>query len=103
MGIRSFGLTPENQELNQIEDQASSVQPMFTYNSFFKKIIEVTPTQCIRASLQKCTSGLHFGAFQHELLGIFLTNVMDLLPLEQRMLITRGMGKQFNEHFGKKA
>ena len=59
--------------------------------------MSVTPEQCIKESLEKCTSGLIFGALPHEILGTLLTNVMDMMPYEARMLMTSDMGKKILE------
>lgn len=56
--------------------------------------MNVSPEQCINASLSKCTSGLHFGALQHEVVGTMLTCVLDLIPFESRMLLTAQMGRK---------
>lgn len=47
--------------------------------------------------MQKCTSGLIFGAWQHEVLGTFIMNVMDLMPHESRMMVTSNMGQKLIE------
>jgi uncharacterized membrane protein len=65
--------------------------------SFYHKFLSVTPEQCIKESLNKCTSGLIFGALPHEILGTLLNNVMDLMPYESRMLMTSDMGKKILE------
>ena len=58
LGIRSFGLFDE---LHNKQAQ-----------SFYKRFFNVTQKECIQQSLNKCTSGLIFGAWQHEVIGVLI-------------------------------
>ena len=78
MGIRSFGIADDD----------------YVPTSMYKKLMNVKARDCIEASLGKCTSGLDFGALQHEVLGTLMTNIMDMLPLESRQFITEKMGRK---------
>jgi len=82
-GIRSFGLTPDLPT-----SPGSSTQQQQLISSLYMKLVNVSPDQCMRASLNKCTSGLHFGAIQHEIIGTMFTCALDLIPFESRMLMT---------------
>lgn len=84
LGIRSFGLMSVNKK--------TSIQ-----TGVYRRFFNVTADQCFRESMSKCTSGLIFGSWQHEVLGIFIQNVMDLMPFESRMLITSSMGAKLIE------
>ena len=84
MGIRSFGLKP-NVVLAAVE------------NSAFHRFFHVTAEQTFKEAMTKCTSGLIFGAWQHELLGELITNILDLLPYEARVGLTSSMSRKLIE------
>ena len=50
MGIRSFGLVPEKSDQNEA-GLVETEQPVIHADSLYAKIMGVTPTQCVRASL----------------------------------------------------
>jgi short-subunit dehydrogenase len=92
LSLRSFGLIAEEKEA-----EARSIVPSDT---LYSQVMGVTAAQSVRAALDKCTSVKNFGAWQHEIAGTVLENVLDLLPFETRMLVTAPMGKKFVENFG---
>jgi len=84
MTVRSYNLT------NEIDFNNEKIP-------FFVRLATVTPEQCVKASLNKCTVSSHFGAFTHEFLGTMLTCVIDLMPFEFSLLMTGAMGKKIKD------
>ena len=82
MGIKAFGIRSEaNKEGGE--------------SSFLDQFLNQTADQCVKTALDKCQSGVHFGSGCHEVLGTFLSNVIDMLPFEGRMFVMSDMAKQF--------
>lgn len=84
-----------NYELKEFGVDVCGIRSFGIDNS--PSLLTVTPQQCIKESLSKCTSGLHFGAFKHELLGTLITNILDMIPYEGRMFMTADLGKKLVE------
>lgn len=58
----------------------ASVSTSLVPGSFKKDPMSVTPEQLVEACFNKCTSGVHHGHWKHELVGLIIDNMEDLLP-----------------------
>lgn len=47
-----------------------------------KSMLEATPEQYVSAAFTKCTSGVHYGYLPHEVMGLIIENLKDIVPIE---------------------
>ena len=45
-------------------------------------LMKPTPEKYVEAAMGKCRSGVHYGYLPHEIVGIFLENLLDIVPFE---------------------
>ena len=43
-------------------------------------VMTVTPEEFVEAALGKCTAGVFYGHLKHEIAGVFIDQVSDILP-----------------------
>ena len=41
-----------------------------------------SPEEYVEAALSKCTSGVHYGFWKHELMGLIIENLKDIVPID---------------------
>ena len=59
-----------------------------------KSMMEATPDQVVSAMLSKCTSGVHYGYLPHEIVGLIIENLKDIVPIEIPMKFFANMMRQ---------
>lgn len=48
-------------------------------------MLVATPEQYVAAAFSKCTSGAHYGFLPHEIMGLFIENLKDIVPADTLM------------------
>jgi hypothetical protein len=46
-----------------------------------------TPEQYVAAAFSKCTSGVHYGYLPHEIMGLIIENLKDIVPTDVPMKV----------------
>ena len=59
-----------------------------------RSLMVATPEQYAAAALSKCTSGVHHGYTPHEIVGLIIENLKDIVPIELPMKFFANRSKQ---------
>ena len=43
-------------------------------------LMKPSPEMYVEAAMSKCTSGVHYGYLSHEVMGLILENLLDIVP-----------------------
>ena len=43
-------------------------------------LMKPSPEMYVEAAMSKCTSGVHYGYLSHEVIGLILENLLDIVP-----------------------
>ena len=44
--------------------------------------LKPTPEMYVEAAMGKCRSGVHYGYLSHEIVGVIIENILDIVPLD---------------------
>ena len=45
-------------------------------------LMKPTPEMYVEAAMGKCRSGVHYGYLPHEVIGLILENILDIVPYD---------------------
>ena len=57
-------------------------------------LMKATPEQYVTAAFSKCTSGVHYAYLPHEIVGLLIENLKDIVPIDIPMKFFANMYRQ---------